>query len=42
MRVLGYAALTNPESLAGAHHVFDAMRDLPALVLDGGRAEVVR
>jgi HAD superfamily hydrolase (TIGR01509 family) len=39
MRVLAYAGLADPALLAGADAVFGAMAELPALALDGARAQ---
>jgi HAD superfamily hydrolase (TIGR01509 family) len=38
MRVLAYAGMTDPGLLRDADVVFDTMRELPALALDGDRA----
>jgi beta-phosphoglucomutase-like phosphatase (HAD superfamily) len=37
MRVLAFSGLGDPAGLAGADVVFDAMPELPGLVLDGRR-----
>jgi hypothetical protein len=39
MRVLAYAGLTDPALLGDADVVFHAMHELPALALDGARAQ---